>query len=59
MSDFRKMWDDLKFDMELAVEEGFERGFNSQPETEDGGRFIAFRYVLDMMNEMEGEKNED
>lgn len=46
-------WERLKNDMELAVEEGFAREFNNAPETADGGKFIAFRYVLDKMNEMD------
>lgn len=46
-------WKKMKSDMELAVEEGFSRGFNNAPETADGGKFIAFRYVLDKMNEMD------
>lgn len=54
--DFRKMWNDLKADMKVAVEEGFDRELHSMPETHDGGRFVAYRYVLDKMNEMEGEK---
>jgi hypothetical protein len=53
--DFEQMWKKLKADMELAVEEGFNRGFHSTPETSDGGRFVAFRYVYDKMCEMDGE----
>lgn len=53
--DYKQMWNKVKADMELAVEEGFDRGFHLTPETADGGRFIAYRYVLDMMNGMDGD----
>lgn len=46
-------WERLKNDMELAVEEGFNRGFCNSPETSEGGKFVAFRYILDKMNEMD------
>lgn len=52
MNDFNK-WQKLKQDMELAVKEGWDRGFNNMPDTADGGKFYAFRYVLDMMNELD------
>lgn len=50
-------WTKLKSDVERAVEEGFERGFNNSPETPDGAKFVAFRYVLDLMNRLDGEEN--
>lgn len=49
-------WKTLKEDMELAVEEGFQRGFSNTPDTAEGGKFIAYRYVLDMMERLDGEK---
>lgn len=52
MTYFEK-WQKLKIDMELAVKEGFNEGFNMVPNTSDGGRFIAYRYILDMINELD------
>ena len=56
--DYKKMWYELMDDMERAVEEGFNSGFHNEPNTGNGRRFIAYRYVLDKMNEMEGVQNE-
>ena len=52
MSDFEK-WQSLKSDIERAVEEGVERGFNMTPDTADGGKFVAYRYVLDYMDRLD------
>ena len=52
-------WQLLKEDIELAVEEGFDRGFNSTPDIAEGGMFKAYRYVLDKMNDLEGDSDED
>ena len=51
-------WNLLKDDIERAVEEGFQRGFNSVPDTADGGKFTAYRYVLDKMNELDEKDGE-
>ena len=55
MNDFEEMWDSLKYDIEQAVSEGYSRGFNNIPETSDGGKFIAYRYILDKMDKLDAE----
>ena len=45
-----KAWNKLYDEIYRAVEEGFDRGFNNEPETADGGQLIAYQKTLDMMN---------
>lgn len=55
MPDYKKMWDELLFDMELAVQEGNARGFNENGDKFEDGQFFVYKFVLNKMNRMEGE----
>lgn len=46
-------WKILREDMECAVEEGVDSGFNNTPDIANGGKYIAYKYVLDKMNQLE------
>lgn len=51
-------WDILKNDLELGVEEGRAKRYYLTPNTADGGKFSAYRYMLDKMNSLD-EQEED
>jgi hypothetical protein len=55
--DYQKMWENLKYWMELAVEEGTECGYDKE-ENEYFKAFFAYKKVLDEMNRQEGVQNE-
>ena len=55
-TDSTKKWNALKEDIELAVQEGIDCGYDTS-ETVDGGKFYSFRYVLDKMKTLDGEDN--
>lgn len=54
--DYEKAWIMLKEDVEFAVSEGYERGFNN-PENEEYGKFYAYQRVLDKMKRLENDKD--
>lgn len=53
-NNYKELWNTLKFDMENAVREGYEQGFD-KGSTVNSGKFKAYQYVLDTMNKMDGE----
>lgn len=57
-NNYKELWNTLKFDMENAVREGYEQGFD-KGSTVNSGKFKAYQYVLDTMNKMDGEENEN
>jgi len=57
MSDDKK-WEILKEDVQAAVNEGFERTLKDYGNVGDRERYNAYRYVLDLMNKLEGEVQE-
>lgn len=50
--DYKKAWERLKSDAELAVDEGYDRGFNN-PDSPEHGKFYVWQYVLDEMKRLE------
>lgn len=56
-NNYKELWHTLKFDMENAVREGCQQGFD-KGNTVNSGKFKAYQYVLDTMNKMDGEENE-
>ena len=54
---YKDLWYTLKFDIENAVQEGYQQGFD-KGNTVNSGKFKGYKYVLDTMNKMDGELNE-
>jgi len=56
MDDYFEMWQKLLLDIEHAVQEGLDEGFDMHPDTVDGGKLIAYKYVLNKMHEFAQER---
>lgn len=54
MDDKNFIWNLLKNDIEMAVDEGYKLGYNNEVNSREGGQFQAYQYVLDKMKELEG-----
>lgn len=54
---YEQMWNDLKYYMELAVEEGTCCGYDKGDESFENGAFHAYNSTLRKMNRMEGKQN--
>ena len=55
---YEQMWGRLLCDMEIAVEEGVQRGFSEDGTNFEDGAFFAYKFVLEKMKRMEGKLNE-
>lgn len=54
---YKQLWENLKYFMEMAVEEGTQCGYDKE-ENENYKAFFAYNKVLEEMNRLEGEQNE-
>lgn len=57
-NNYKELWYTLKSDMENAVSEGYQQAFD-KGDTANSGAFKAYKYILDIMNKMDGESNEN
>ena len=54
---YRQLWEDLKYHMELAVDEGIQCGYDKE-EHKNYEIFFVYDKILRQMNRMEGVQNE-
>lgn len=46
-------WNYLRNEMALALEEGEERGYAGEVGTQEHGYYMAYKYVMDKMDELD------
>ena len=51
--DYGELWQALKKDLVCAVKTGFDHDYHMNPKSENGARFVAYRYALDKMESLE------
>lgn len=52
--DYKKMWENLKYFMEQALEEGVQCGYDKEKRTYENGAFYAYTRTFEEMNRLEG-----
>lgn len=54
---YEQMWNDLKWYIDMAVDEGVQCGYNKEVNVHYGA-FYAYNRVLEEINRLEGVRNE-
>lgn len=53
--DYEKAWKTVKDDLEIALDEGYECGYND-PQSKEYGKFYAYQKTHDLMSRLEKEE---